>query len=106
MNRLALDGGSLSPRRGRNPRGEKNVEMNPASSSIPSDWYDEKSCSAAMHDKKSSVDSATLALGQTFATRRSDERMPANTTTISAASLALVHRSVGTYQNRWSPTPA
>jgi hypothetical protein len=59
-----------------------------------------------MHDRKSSVDRATLAFGQRFATRSSEDTIPATTTTVSAASVAFVHNTVGTYQKRWSPTPA
>src|SRR3954452_18240801 len=98
MNRLKGDGGSAAPSPGRMPRGAKKHEMKPASSSIPSDWYDEKSCSAATHDRKSSVAAATAIRGQTLATSRSDATMPAPTTSVSARSPEPSQSSVGAYQ--------
>src|SRR5215208_7102913 len=102
-NRLARDGGSLAPSPGRTPRGAKKIEMNPASSSIPSDWYDEKSCSAPTHDMKSSVQSATVSRGHTLTVRSTEQTMPAATTAVSAASLALAQNKVGASQKRASP---
>src|SRR6476659_8149275 len=100
MKRLKGDGGSAAPSPGRMPRGAKKREMNPASSSIPSDWYDEKSSSAATHDRKSSVQRAAVARGQTFATSRSEATIPAATTRVSAASPEPSQRRVGAYQAR------
>src|SRR6266550_3233930 len=99
MNRLNPDGGSRSPRPGRYPLGAKKNEMKPASSSIPSDWYDEKSCSAPMHERKSRVHSAIVHLGEMLKTTSTDTTMPAMTTSVSAASDALIQSSVGAYQN-------
>src|SRR3954467_11017826 len=98
MNRLNRDGGSVAPSPGRNPRGAKNIERNPASSSIPSDWYDEKSWSAAMHERKKSVHSATLSRGQMLATRSSEQTIPASTTPSRAESEELIQNNVGAYQ--------
>src|SRR5512144_2660516 len=86
MNRLAQRGGSLTPSLGQIPRGARKIERKPASSSMPSDWYDEKSCSTAMHDRKSSVHDATATFGHTFATRSKEQTMPATTTAVSAPS--------------------
>src|SRR5678816_2745035 len=104
MKRLNADGGVLAPSFGRTPRGAKKIERNPASSSIPSDWYDEKSCSAAIHERKRTVHSATLSFGQTFATSAREQSTPAATTTVSAVSPALIHNNVGAYQN-WRAPP-
>src|SRR5678810_1386648 len=91
MNRLARDGGLLAPSFGRKPRGAKKIERNPASSSIPSDWYDEKSWSAAMHDRKSSVHNATVSFGAMLPTSSSEHTSPAATSRVRAVSPALTH---------------
>src|SRR2546423_14817518 len=98
MNSDKRDGGSFAPSPGRAPRGAKKIEMKPASSSIPSDWYDEKSCSALTHERKQSVQSAVVSVGQTLAMRRSEATIPAPTTSASARSPAPSQRSVGAYQ--------
>jgi hypothetical protein len=74
------------------------MEMKPASSSIPSDWYDEKSWSTAMHDRKSRVHRATVTRGQTLAASSSEQTMPAPTTRVRARSLAPSQNRVGAYQ--------
>src|SRR3954462_5547968 len=89
MNRLNRDGGSVAPSPGRNPRGAKKIERNPASSSMPSDWYDEKSWSAAMHERNSTVDNATVSFGAMWATSSIEHMTPAATTSVSAVSPAL-----------------
>src|SRR5437016_8659030 len=103
MNRLMRDGGSLAPRPGRTPPGAKKIEMKPASSSMPSDWYDEKSCKVETHDRKRNVESATATFGQRFSVSKTDERIPAPTTTVSARSLALAQSTVGVNQKRARP---
>src|SRR2546423_150848 len=100
MNKLKREGGSVTPSPGRIPRGATKNEMNAASISIPSDWYDEKSCSAPMHERKSRVQSATINFGQTLKTRSTDAKIPATTMSVSIASDALIQRSVGAYQTR------
>src|SRR5712671_5672485 len=97
MNRLRRDGGSVAPRAGRMPRGAKKQEMKPASSSMPSDWYEEKSCSTTTHDRKSSVQSATVSRGHTLATSSKEQRRPAPTTIVSARSPAPSQKTDGTY---------
>src|SRR5678815_2308605 len=99
MNRLKREGGFAAPSPGRIPRGAKKIEISPASRSIPSDWYDEKSWSAAMHDRKSSVHSATLSRGQAFAISSSEQSSPAQTTMVRDVSLALIQNSVGAYHS-------
>src|SRR3954453_17739542 len=101
MNKLNRDGGSVRPSPGRRPHGAKKNEIKPASRSIPSDWYDEKSWSAAMHERKKIVQSATLRRGQTLAMRRSEQIRPAITTATSATSDVLIQNSVGAYHVRW-----
>src|SRR2546423_10750911 len=104
MKRLRRDGGSVAPSRGRTPRGAKKQEMKPASSSIPSDWYEEKSCSTTTHDRKNSVQKATVSRGHTLAMSSSEQRRPAPTTIVSARSPAPNHKTEGTYHNRSPPT--
>src|SRR6476620_1884943 len=99
MKRLNADGGWVAPRFGRTPRGAKKIERNPASSSMPSDWYDEKSWSAAMHDRKSSVHNAPVSFGAMLATSSSEHTSPAATSRVRAVSPALTHSRVGAYQN-------
>src|SRR5678809_1505540 len=103
MNRLARDGGLLAPSFGRTPRGAKKIERNPASSSIPSDWYAEKSCSAAIHERNSSVHNATVTFGAMLATSSSEHTTPAATISVSVVSPALNQSSVGAYQNCLMP---
>src|SRR6266581_2513476 len=100
MNRLKREGGSLAPSPGRVPRGAKKKERNPASSSIPSDWYDEKSCSPPMQERKSTVQIVTVSFGRKLKTRRVDAMRPATTTRVRAKSDALIQSSVGAYQTR------
>src|SRR3569832_1654218 len=100
MNRLKSDGGVPMPNPGLMPRGAKKIEMSPASSSIPSDWYDEMSCSTPMHDRKNTVHSATVCRGQTLAICNSEQSSPAHTTMVRAVSLVPIQKSVGAYQIR------
>src|SRR3954471_12442391 len=106
MKRLTLDGGSAAPSPGQTPRGAKKHEMNPASSSMPSDWYDEKSCSTAMHERKSSVASAIASFGQTFTVMSSEQKRPATTSVVNAVSLAFNQKTDGIYQSRLIPGTA
>src|SRR5512138_3519836 len=103
MNRLIDDGGFAAPRPGHTPRGAKKIEISPASSSIPSDWYDEKSCSVTTHERNSSVQAATASFGHTFTTTRTEHTIPSATMAVSARSLASSHKTLGTYHSRSSP---
>src|SRR5512143_2425981 len=103
MKRLIDDGGSALPRLGHTPRGAKKIEIRPASSSIPSDWYDEKSCSVTTHERNSTVQAATLTLGHTFTTTRTEHTIPSATTAVSARSLVPSHKTLGTYHSRLTP---
>src|SRR6185437_14640281 len=98
MNRLKREGGSLAPSPGHRPRGANQKAMNPASMSMPSDWYDEKSCRVAMHERKSRVASAIVSRGQTFATTSTEHAIPATTTIVSARSPAPSQNRLGAYQ--------
>src|SRR6185503_13218994 len=81
--RLARDGGCDAPNRGRNPGGAKKSEMKPASSSIPSDWYDAKSCAAAMKERKHTKQTNRAARGQRLNTTAIDATTPSQHTSIS-----------------------
>src|SRR5690242_12869176 len=98
MNRLMREGGSCAPSLGRNPRGANQIEMNPASSSIPSDWYEEKSCSVAMNERNSSVQIAIISRGQMFAVRSNEHTIPAATAANSAPSSQRAQKMLGAYQ--------
>src|SRR5437773_11027556 len=97
-NQLAREGGLASPHLGRNPRGAKNRAMNPASSSIPSDWYAEKSCAALMNDRKHTKQIASIPLGHKFKTSSTDVIIPTQQIPVSMCGLLESHRSVGAYQ--------
>src|SRR6185503_4585347 len=103
MKRLNVDGGWAAPSFGRRPRGAKKIERHPASSSMPSDWYDEKSWSAAIHERNNSVHNATVSFGATLTTSSTEHRNPAATMSVSAASPALNQSRVGAYQNCLTP---
>src|SRR5689334_21669674 len=98
MNSETRDGGLCAPSPGRRPRGARKKEMKPASSSIPSDWYEEKSCSAAMQERKSTVHTATIQRGAMLNTNRIDAVIPKLMTTVCAGSDAFSQNSVGSYQ--------
>ena len=100
MKRLIHDGGLEEPRPGRRPLGAKNIDRNPASSSMPSDWYEENSCSVETQERNRIVDSATVTRGEMFATRSSDEIIPAASKIVSAASPEPAQSTDGTYQSR------
>src|SRR6185503_21128702 len=99
MNRLRRDGGSAEPSFGRMPRGASQQAMKPASRSMPSDWYDEKSWSEATQERKRAVQAIVVRRGQMFAMSRSDATIPAPMTTESAPSPAPSQKSVGAYQS-------
>lgn len=77
--------------------------MNPASSSIPSDWYAEKSCAALTKERKHTKQIASIPRGQKFNTSSTDAIMPAQQIPVSICELRENHRSVGTYQ--WPVRP-
>src|SRR5947209_4285475 len=99
-NSAAHDGGDAAPSLGRSPRGAKNSEMNAASSSMPSDWYDAKSCAAPTNDKNASDATAIDPRGQRLNSSAIDAASPATTSTHSAALPDEIHSSVGAYQKR------
>src|ERR1700728_2896695 len=75
-NRLAREGGDGRPRPGRNPEGAKKSAMKPASSSMPSDWYPEKSCAALTNDRKHTKHTASIPRGHALMTNSRDAIMP------------------------------
>src|SRR2546430_284520 len=91
--------GSLAPRPGRSPPGARKSERNAASSSIPSDWYPEKSCAAATKARKQIPATAMLARGARLKTSSSDASAPSSTTAISALSEEASQKSDGAYQS-------
>src|SRR5262249_22313738 len=102
-NKLAREGAWAAPNPGRNPRGAKNIEMKPASRSIPSDWYPEKSRAAATNDRKQSRDTSSAARGHKFKTMARDAATPTQQIRSRARSVADHHSNVGAYQKRSQP---
>src|SRR4051794_20864515 len=98
-NKLARDGREFNPSPGQNPRGAKNNEINPASSSIPSDWYPEKSCAALTNEMKQAKQTTSIPRGQTFATTSKDASMPIQHKLTSMCVPAEIHKSVGANQS-------
>src|SRR5215469_8983138 len=94
-NRLARDGGRFTPMPGSSPRGAKNREMKPASSSMPSDWYPEKSRAAETKDRKQTKHTSRLARGQRLSTTPSDAASPIQVMAISMLSVEENQRRVG-----------
>ena len=97
-NQLIREGGLASPRPGRNPRGAKNREMNPASSSIPSDWYAEKSCAALTNERKHTKQTTSIPRGHKFKTNSTDASIPAQQIPVIMCRLLENQSSVGAYQ--------
>src|SRR5690348_5202405 len=95
---LAREGGRASPHPGRHPGGAKNNAMNPASSNIPSDWYDEKSCAAATNERKHTKQIASIPRGHKFKTSSTDAIIPTQQTPVSICLPLENHSSVGAYQ--------
>ena len=76
-NRLARDGGWLAPNPGRQPEGAKKSARNPASSSMPSDWYPEKSWAALTKERKQAKQTRSMARGKTLQVTSSEAARPA-----------------------------
>src|SRR6476646_4213320 len=98
--RLAREGGCAAPSPGRNPGGARNKEMKPASSSMPSDWYSEKSRAVDTNDRKQRKQIASMARGQRFSTRSIDAIIPIQHSAINIPELLEIQSSEGAYQNR------
>src|SRR5215472_16004862 len=97
-NQLIRDGGLASPHAGRQPRGAKNSEMNPASRSMPSDSYAEKSCAAPMNETKHTKHIASIPRGHKFKTSSTEAIIPTQQSPVSACRPLENHSSVGAYQ--------
>src|SRR5436305_14725021 len=95
-NRANRKGGSRSPSPGRRPPGAKKMDKNPASSSIPSDWYEEKSCAAATKERKRTVQIAQVPRGHMLNTSKSEAPSPAHTSAETAAVEVPSQSSEGT----------
>src|SRR5207244_11906121 len=95
---LARKGGLGSPSRGPNTPGAKNKEINPASSSIPSDWYPEKSCAALTNERKHAKQIASIPRGHKSNTSSSDAIIPTQQIAVSMCRPLESHSSVGAYQ--------
>src|SRR5258708_29474753 len=97
-NRLPRDGGCSSPHFGRSPGATKKMLRKPADSSIPSDWYPEKSCAAAIIERKLTKQATTIPLGQTFSVSSTAPATPTQQSASSARGPLPSQRSVGAYQ--------
>src|ERR1051325_96106 len=98
--RLAREGGFTAPNLGRNPAGAKKSEMKPASSSIPSDWYEAKSCAAAMNERKHTKQINKAPRGHRFSTTTTEATNPSQQISKSMWLLDENHRRVGANQKR------
>src|SRR3954447_4841351 len=96
-------GGWRNPNAGRKPIGARNREINPASSSIPSDWYPENSPAALTNERKHTKQISNAARGNIFATTSSDAMRPIQHNAISACDPLENHSKVGAYQKRACP---
>src|ERR1700733_8519573 len=103
-NRLARDGGCRSLQPGRNPGGAKNSAMNPASSSMPSDWYPEKSCAALTKERKQRKQINNVQRGQMLRNTNSDASIPTQQSANRACGLDENQSSVGANQKREEPS--
>src|SRR5581483_3318941 len=101
--RLSCDGGECSPQRGRNPDGAKNREINPASSSMPSDWYPEKSCAALTNERKHTQQISNIPRGQILNTKSREAIIPAMQTADSMRGPLAIQSRLGTNQNFHEP---
>src|ERR1700751_6121368 len=101
--RLRRMGGCAAPRPGRSPGGAKNMEMNPASSSMPSDWYEEKSPAALTNARKQSQQTSRLARGQRLKKTASDASRPIHITATMKCVLEEIQKSDGAIQKRLLP---
>ena len=91
------------PEARRNPGGAKNRQINPASSSIPSDWYPEKSCAALTNERNATKQMSSVTRGQMFSTRRIEAAIPAQHNISSERSLLPIQSIVGANQKRATP---
>src|SRR4051812_19930156 len=103
--RASREGGWISPSPGRRPPGAKNKERKPASRSIPSDWYEEKSCAAATKERKRMVQIAQAPRGQTLSVSRMEAARPTATRSESAVCEVPSQSSDGTCQSAESDGP-
>src|SRR5580658_1017090 len=101
--RLRRIGGCAAPRPGRSPDGAKNIEMKPASSSMPSDWYDEKSPEELTKARKHSQQMSRLARGQRFKKTVMDASRPIHVTATMKCVLEEIQKSEGATQKRLLP---
>src|SRR5580692_7662793 len=96
--KLMRDGGWAAPHPGKIPPGDKNSAINPASSSMPSDWYIEKTSVAVTNDKKQTKQTKKLSRGHTLTSATSEAISPIQVTANSIEELCDVQKSVGAYQ--------
>ena len=82
------------------------MATNPASSSIPSDWYPEKSCAAAAKERKSTTQSAQVRRGHRLRVKRIEQTSPAHTSARSAPSPLESQSKVGAAQTDFQPGSA
>src|SRR5580658_3813049 len=101
--RLRRMGGCAAPRPERNPGGARNMEMNPASSSIPSDWYDEKSPAALTNARKQIQQRSRLARGQRLRKTAMEASRPIHVTATMKCVLEDIQKSEGAIQKRLWP---
>src|SRR3954462_4035565 len=102
-NKLAREGGCPPPNPGRIPGGAKNKHMNPASSSMPSDWYEEKSAAAAMNERKQTKQTTNMPRGQMLKTNSAAAIIPTQHKLISMPDPLEIQSAEGAYHRRAWP---
>src|SRR5665213_3396173 len=96
--RLAREGGCGAAKPGQKPRGAKKSARNPASSSMPSDWYPEKSPATETKDKKHAKQNAKLTRGHTLQKASNEAARPTHMIALSAVSLDEIQNNDGASQ--------
>ena|SRR5215472_2100081 len=104
-NKLAREGGCFAASPGRKPGGAKNKQMKPASSSMPSDWYSEKSLDAETNERKQTKQITSIARGQKFKTSTNDAIIPIQHSANSIPEPLEIQTNEGAYQKRTCATP-
>src|SRR2546422_47588 len=99
-NRLAREGGRAAPQPGRNPSGAKKSAMKPASSSMPSDWYPEKSSAALTNERKHAKQITSIPRGQTSKTSSREAAIPIQHKAVNIREPLENHSSVGANHRR------
>src|SRR5579872_6516633 len=98
--RAARGGGLFMPHPGHSPLGAKKRARKPASRSIPSDWYSEKSPAAHTKERKQTRQIKKERRGQRLKKARTEQTSPIQLMASSMCELDESQNRVGAYQKR------